>query len=90
MFKLPITETGHRPSHFKKISDALPVLCTDKNYQGLNEVLCTGRDWVETDFMPTYPDATQWSTKHHVQIASVNPEATVDVDPITNKRSVTY
>ena len=26
-------------SQFKKISDALPVLCADKTFQGLNEVL---------------------------------------------------
>ena len=44
---LTITETGHRPSQFKKISDALPVFCANKNYQGLDEVLRTGRDLVE-------------------------------------------
>ena len=64
--KLTITKTGHRPSQFKKISDALPVLCVDKNFQGLNEVLCTGRDPNEDDFMPPYPDANQWSTTHLV------------------------
>ena len=64
--KLTITKTGHKPSQFKKISDALPVLCADKNYQGLDEVLRTGRDQVETDFMPDYPDANRWSTTHHV------------------------
>ena len=57
--ELIITETGHRPSQFKKIYNALPVFCADKNYQGLDEVLCTGCDKVEGDFMPTYPDATQ-------------------------------
>ena len=62
--KLTITETGHRPSQFKKISDAFPILCVDKNYQGLDEVLCTGRDQVATDFMPLYPDANQWSDSH--------------------------
>ena len=30
--KLTITETGHRPSQFKKISDALPVLYVDKKF----------------------------------------------------------
>ena len=86
--KLTITKTGHRPSQFKKISDALPVLCADKNYRGLDEVLCTGRDPVETDFMPAYSNATQWSTTHHVQIASVNPTAPADAQ--TNERPVTY
>ena len=55
--KLTITETGHRPSQFKKICDALPVFCADKNYSGLNEVLCTGRDKVEDDFMLAYLNA---------------------------------
>ena len=69
IFELTITKTGHRPSQFKKIYDALPVFCTDKNYGGLNEVLHTRRDKVENDFMPAYPDANLWSntlnTSHH-------------------------
>ena len=28
--ELTITETGHRPSQFKKLYDALPVFCADK------------------------------------------------------------
>ena len=73
--KLTINKTGHKPSQFKKISDALPVLCTDKNYQRLNEALRTGRDQVKTEFMPAYPDTTRWSTTHYVQNSTVNPEA---------------
>ena len=57
--KLTITKTGHRPSQFKKIYDTLPVFCADKNYGGVNEVLCTGRDKVKNYFMPAYPDANQ-------------------------------
>ena len=64
--KLTITKTGHRPSQFKKIRDNLPVFCTDKNYQGLNEVLRTRRGKVKDDFMLAYPDATRRSTTHHV------------------------
>ena len=64
--KLLITKTWHRPTQFKKITDTLPVLCKDKNFRGLNEVLRTGRNLVETDFMPTYPDAAQWSTTYHM------------------------
>ena len=55
--KLIITKTGHRPTQFKKITDALPILCADKNFQGLDVVFWTGRDLVETDFMPTYLNA---------------------------------
>ena len=38
IFKLSIIETGHRPTQFKKITESLPVLCVDKNFQGLDEV----------------------------------------------------
>ena len=86
--KLTITKTGYRPSQFKKIRDALPVLCADKNYCGLDEVLHTGRDKVKDDFMPAYPDATRWFTTYHVQIASVDP--TTDLVEGTNMRPVTY
>ena len=55
--ELTITETGHRPFQFKKIYDGLPVFCADKNYVGLNEVLHTGRDKGENDFIPAYPNA---------------------------------
>ena len=86
--KLTITKTGHIPSQFKKISDAFSVFCEDKNYQGLDEVLCTGRDLVETDFMPAYPNANWWSTTYHVQVPTVDSEARAD--DVTNKRPVTY
>ena len=44
IFKLTITETGHRPSQFKKLYDALSTFCADKNYCVLDEVLRTGHD----------------------------------------------
>ena len=56
--KLTFTKTGHRPSQFRKIINSLPVFCADKNYQGLNEVLHTGRDLVKDDFMPAYLNTT--------------------------------
>ena len=37
--KLLITKTRHRPTQFKKITDTLPVLCADKNFQGLDKVI---------------------------------------------------
>ena len=64
--KLTITETGHKPSQFKKIYDALPVFCADKNYGGLDEVLRTGHDKVEDDFMPAYPNVNLWSNTHQI------------------------
>ena len=33
--KLTITKTGHRPTQFKKIIDALPVLCANKTSEAL-------------------------------------------------------
>ena len=71
--KLTITETGHTPTQFKKIIEAIPILCADKNFHGLNEVLWTEHDLVETDFMPPYSDVTRWSTTHYVQVSIVNP-----------------
>ena len=76
--KLLITETGHRPTQFKKINHTLPVLCADKYFRGLNEVLQTGIDLVESNFMPTYPDPTQWLSTHQVEIQIVAPGAKVD------------
>ena len=59
-----------------------------KKFRGLNEVLWTGRDLIETDFMPTYPDATQWSTTHHVQISTVNLNDAAD--RVTGERPVRF
>ena len=69
--ELTITETGHRPSQYKKLWDALPVFCADKGYGGLDEVLRTGNDQVKTDFIPAYPDANLWSHTHQIQVATV-------------------
>ena len=66
--KLSITKTGHRPTQFKKITDTLPVLCIDKNFQGLDEVLRTNTNLDEGDFMPFYLDANQGSTTYHVKL----------------------
>ena len=77
---LTITKAGHRSSQFKKIIDAFFVLWADINYQGLNEVLPTGRDLVKTNFMPPYLNTNLWSTTHHVQVSIVNPNDNVDVD----------
>ena len=82
--KLLITKTGHRPTQYKKILDTLPVLCADKNFRGLDEVIWTNTDLVETDFMPAYPDSDLWSITHDVQVSTVN--ATVVADPTTAVR----
>ena len=48
--KLIITEIGHGSTHYKKIIDTLPVLCADKNYQGLDDVIWNGINLVEAGF----------------------------------------
>ena len=69
--KLIVTKTGHIPTQYKKIIDTLPVLCADKNFQGLNEVIRIEHDLVETNFIPTFPNTTQLSTTHHVQVSTI-------------------
>ena len=51
IYEPTITETGHRPSQFKRLYDALPVFGANKNYGGLDKVLYTRRDQVKGDFM---------------------------------------
>ena len=72
IYNLIITKTGHRATQYKKIVDTLPVLFTDKNYQGLDEVVWTRNDLVDANFMPLYLDAIQWPTTHHVQVSTFN------------------
>ena len=88
--ELTITETGHRPSQFKKIYDALPVFCADKNYGGLDEVLRTGRDKVEDDFMQAYPNANLWSNTHQIQVTTVAAEAALIEGTTTGEHVTTY
>ena len=85
--KLTITETEHRPSQIKKLWDALPVFCLDKNYGGLDEVLHTGHDQVEGDFMPPYPNAALWSHTHQIHITTVTDGAPLVVGSTTEHRT---
>ena len=88
--ELTITETGHRPSQFKKIFDALPVFCADKNYGGLDKILRTDCDKVENDFMLVYPNANLWSNTRHIQVHSVQLGTALVEGTETNKRPVRY
>ena len=87
--ELTITETGYRPSQFKKIYDALPVFCTDKHYGGLDEVLRTGCDKVKEDFMPASPNANLWSNTHQIQVATVAAETILIEGTTTVERATT-
>ena len=88
--ELTITEIGHRPSQFKKLYDALPVFCTDKNYGGPDEVLRTGHDQVEGDLMPPYLNATLWSHTHQIQVATFADGAALIKGSLTGERVITY
>ena len=88
--ELTTTETGHRPSQFKKLYDALPLFCADKNYDGLDEVLCTGHDQVEGDFMPAYPNVNLWSYTHQIQVTTVADRAALIEGSLTDKPVTTY
>ena len=88
--KLTITETGQRPSQFKKLWDVLPVFWADKNYGGLDEVLRTGRDKVKDNFMPAYSKANLYSITHQIQVATVCEGAAQIVGSLTGKRVTTY
>ena len=72
IFKLIINKTGHKPTQYNKVIDTLPVLCADKNYQGLADVILNGINLVEADFTQSYLDTDRWSITHHVEIRTVN------------------
>ena len=57
--KLTITKTGHQATQYKKIIETLPVLCIDKNFRYINDVLCTWTDLEEVTFLPVYPNSDQ-------------------------------
>ena len=54
--KLIITKTKHQATQYKKIVDTLSVLCADKNYKCIDDLLCTWTDLNEADFTPPYPN----------------------------------
>ena len=62
--KLIITETGHRPTQYKKIVNTFPVLYVDKNFWGLNDIIWPEINLVKADLIPPYLDAVLWSTTH--------------------------
>ena len=66
LFKLTITKGGQRTTQYKKIIDALPVLCADKGFRYVGKIICTEMELVEATFVPSYPDTTKWSSDHEV------------------------
>ena len=84
--KLTITENGQRANQYKKIIDALPVFCADKGYKFIDDIIRTGTKLTEAKFKPAYPDVTSWSTKYHLEVATV--DAAVAPNNLTGKRPV--
>ena len=76
--KLTITEGTHWAIQYKKIVYALPVYCTDKGYQYIEDIICTNTEPLQATFLPLYPIASQWSSTYHVEIKTVNPLAIPD------------
>ena len=71
--KLIIIESGHRPTQYKKVIDSLPILCKDKNYQGLDDVIWNEINLLEEDFTPQYTNSDQLSITRHVEMVNVKP-----------------
>ena len=78
--KLTVIETGHRATQYKNIIDTLPILYADKNYRGIDDVLCNGIDLVKADFTPSYLDTNRWSNTYNVEITTVNRTAALSAD----------
>ena len=72
IFKLIITKTRHQLTQYQNIIDTFPILCTDKNYQGIDNVTWTRTNLVETNFIPPYLNANQRFVTNHVEIVTVN------------------
>ena len=78
LHKLTSTECSHRTTQFKKIHDALPVLCADKGFRFINNVILTNTELIKTNHLPTYPDTTLWWTVANIKIDLVDKNAALD------------
>ena len=72
-----ITDTKHGATQYKKIIDTLPVLCVDKNFRYIDDVLCIWTDLPEATFLTPYLDQAQWSNTYNVEIKTVDPHAEI-------------
>ena len=55
--KLVISKTRHQYKKFINTLPVLLVLCTDKNYRCIDDIILTRTNLVEADFTLPYPDA---------------------------------
>ena len=78
LHKFTITEYSHRATQFKKIHDALPILCIEKGLRFINNVIRANKELIKTNHLPTYPDETLWSTVVNIEINLVDLTAAVN------------
>ena len=88
LFKLTITKGGQQTTQYKKIIDAIPVLCADKGFRYIDEIICTNKEEVESTFLPAYPDANQWFYNHEVYVEVVDKSKTVGKDGLHPMESI--
>ena len=60
--KLTTTKWSHWETQFKKIHNALSVLCADKGFKFVDNVIRTNKELVKADHLPTYLIESLWST----------------------------
>ena len=58
--------------------DALPVLCSDKNYRYIDNIVFTQIDLRKAAFLPAYTDLALWSDTYNMEINTVNPTTPPD------------
>lgn len=88
LFKLTITKGGQRTTQYKKIIDALPVLCADKGFRYVDEIICTDTELVKATFVPSYTNEKLWSTDHEVYVKVVDTSATVGNDGLHSTKKI--
>ena len=84
--KLAIIKAGHWATQYKKTIDTLPILCADKNFRYIDNVLCAWTNLQEVTILPRYPNPDQWSNTYSVEIETVNSNAVPD--QVTYEHSV--
>ena len=77
--KLIIIECSHQATQFKKIHHALSVICVDKGFKFVDNVIHKNKELIKTNHLPTYPNESLWSTIVNIEIDMVDPTATLDV-----------
>ena len=78
LHKLTITECSHQATQFKKIHNALPVLCTDKGFRFISDIICTNKELLKTNHLTIYPDANLWLRTMNLKINLIDPLVPVD------------